>query len=232
MQVQIPLALKLSDDAHFENFCVGNNVSVCQYLKQLKEDTSSEEFIFLYGDSGSGKSHLMQACCHDYADCGLLTVYIPLAEAWQLKPDMLQGLEQLDLICIDDVHMILGQPEWEEAIFHLYNRFKETNTQLLISAATSPQQLSGKLPDLQSRLCSALVFQLHGLDDEQKIEALQMRSKRRGLELPTEVCMFLLSRYPRNMAALFDIFEMLDRASMIAKRRLTVPFVKSVLGLN
>ncbi len=231
MQVQIPLALKLSDNANFENFCVGNNVNAFRYLQSLSTASSAEKFIFLYGGSGVGKSHLLQACCHGYADAGFVTAYVPLSEAWQLNPEMLQGLEQMDLICLDNIHAVLGQPLWEEALFHLYNRTRESNVQLLVSAETTPQQMQCQLADLHSRLCSALVFQLQGLDDEQKIQALQMRSARRGLELPKEVCLYLLNRYPRNMTALFDIFEMLDRSSMIAKRRLTVPFVKGVLNI-
>ncbi|MCH9643442.1 MAG: DnaA regulatory inactivator Hda [Gammaproteobacteria bacterium] len=229
MQVQIPLALKLNDDATFENFCVGNNASVLQYLKSLTTASNAEAFVYLYGEGGSGKSHLLQACCHDYANKGLITAYVPLSEHWQLQPEMLQGLEQMDLVCLDDIEKVLGQAHWEEALFHLYNRIRETDAELVVSAPSPPQQLQCQLADLNSRLCSALVFQLVGLDDTQKVAALQMRAERRGLELPKEVCMYLLNRFPRNMAALFDIFEMLDRASMIAKHRITIPFVKKVL---
>ena len=87
------------------------------------------------------------------------------------------------------------------------------------------------MPDLRSRLGWGLIYQLKVLDDQQRLQALQLRARQRGCEMPYETGRYLMRRLPRNMAALFDLLDQLDEASLVAQRKLTVPFVKSVLGL-
>ena len=138
-------------------------------------------------------------------------------------------MEALDLICIDDVESVLNHREWEEALFHCYNRVRDNQARLLVVGNTAPNQLQCTMPDLRSRLAWGLSLQIEGLDDAEKLAALQMRSRNRGLELTTEVGQFLMRHYPRNMAALFQALEKLDQASLEQQRRVTIPFVKSVL---
>lgn len=228
MNFQLPLGLSIRDDATFANFFPGDNARVVSYLKNLKTQ-ASENFVYLYGSFGVGKTHLLQACCHEVGDAGHSVVYLPLGDS-VLMPNVLENLEDISLVCLDDIDNVLGDSAWEEALFHFYNKAKDVGTKLLISATVTPKQLQCGLPDLQSRLTSGLAFQLVGLTDEQKRTALQMRAERRGVEMPSEVCTYLMKRYPRDMATLFDVMEMLDRASLSAKRKLTVPFVKTVLG--
>jgi DnaA family protein len=115
------------------------------------------------------------------------------------------------------------------ALFSLYNRLRDAGACLVIAARVPPEQLGIELADLRSRLSWGLIFELKGLSDEQRLVALQHRARARGLELPQEVGQFLLRRYPRDMSTLFGLLEVLDRASLEAKHKLTLPFVKSVL---
>ncbi|SVJ79973.1 Chromosomal replication initiator protein DnaA [Klebsiella pneumoniae] len=126
--------------------------------------------------------------------------------------------------------MLVGKREWEEGLFHLFNRLRDTGRRLLLAASKSPRELQVKLPDLKSRLTMALIFQLHGLSDEDKLRALQLRASRRGLHLTDEVGRFILNRGSRSMNSLFDLLEQLDRASLQAQRKLTIPFLKETLG--
>ena len=228
MNFQLPLGLSIRDDATFANFFPGDNERIVNYLRNLKKQ-ASESFVYLYGPFGVGKTHLLQACCHEIGDAGFSIVYLPMGDN-VLTPDVLENLEDISLVCLDDVDSVIGDAAWEEALFHFYNKAKDVGTQLLVSASVTPKQLQCGLPDLQSRLTSGLAFPLVGLTDVQKLQALQMRAERRGIELPSEVCAYLMKRYPRDMATLFDVMDMLDRASLSAKRKLTVPFVKTVLG--
>lgn len=228
MSLQLTLGVNLRDDATFSNFYLGDNAGLVEALKQLIAGTG-EHFIYLWGAAGVGRSHLLQACCHAVSEQQQTAIYLPLSEAQPMTPDALQGLEAMDLICIDDIESVLGQDEWEEALMHFYNRARDSGARLIVSAASAPIHLLCQLADLQSRLSWGLAFQVHGLLDEQKILALQMRARHRGLALSREVGQYLLRRYPREMADLFNVLDRLDHASLVAQRRLTIPFIKNVL---
>jgi len=145
---------------------------------------------------------------------------------------VLDGMEQLALICIDNIECVAGDEPWEMAIFDLYNRILETGrTKLLITGDRPPRQLNLKLPDLASRLDWGQIYRLQPLSDEDKLQALQLRSRLRGFELPEDVGRFLLKRLDREMRTLFITLDKLDRASISAQRKLTIPFVKETLDL-
>lgn len=144
---------------------------------------------------------------------------------------MLSGLENVSLICLDDIEAIAGQEKLEEALFHLFNRVRANNQRLLITGSTAPANLNIKMPDLRSRLAWGIAYQLKALSDDQKLSALRQRAQSRGLQLDPTVGRFLLRRCPRNMRELFATLEALDQASLVQQRRLTIPFVKEVLGV-
>ena len=185
--------------------------------------------IYLWGPRGCGKSHLLQALCHATTAKGLAPVYLPMQELVALSPAILQGLEQQALIAIDDIQIIAGKAEWEEALFHLYNRVREEGQWLVVSANVAPAGLALSLPDLTSRLGWGPVFQLMPLTDTDKRAALLLRARRRGLEMGNEVVEYLLRRCPRDMDSLFNLLNQLDQASLAAKRKLTIPFVRQLL---
>ena len=149
---QLPLRLHLCDDAIFDNFFVGHNQQLLHHLQLLASDARIESFIYCYGDYGVGRSHLLQACCHALNLKGRHTFYLPLCYHAQLSPDILTGLENLDLVCVDDIDVVMRQSAWEEALFHFFNRMRDAQTTLLASAGCSPKQLQSQLPDLQTRL--------------------------------------------------------------------------------
>ena len=188
-----------------------------------------EPFLYFYGPSGSGCSHLLQAACHQSARLGLRSAYFPMDEMVDYPPRMLEGFDALDLICLDNIEEIAGHRLWEEAIFNLFNELRERGKRLLVAGHCPPRQLPLQLPDLVSRLSWGLVFQVQPLDDQEKIMALRLRAHLRGLELSDDVARFILNRSPRNMQSLFHVLSSLDGASLRAKRRLSIPFVKEVM---
>lgn len=230
MPIQLTLPISIRDDATFENFYAGSNHNLLTILQRFLAK-KTEFYLYLWGHTGVGCSHLLQACCHAVQQQNLTAAYIPLAEVINLSPHILENLETLDLICIDDLQFVAGKADWEEALFHLFNRVQAKQNCFLIAANNVPEELNLILRDLDSRLKSGLIFQVQELTDEQKINALQMRAKLRGLELADEVAIFLLHRSPRNLNNLFQFLEQLDNASLTAQRKLTIPFVKSVLNL-
>ncbi|UCE75617.1 MAG: DnaA regulatory inactivator Hda [Gammaproteobacteria bacterium] len=230
MVEQLPLRLQLKASARFSNFIAGPNAELIGQLRQVASG-HGEAFFFCWGSAGCGKTHLLQACCHQAASEGRTVAYVSLRDAAGLSPALLEGWEQFDLVCVDDLDAIAGDPDWEEALFHLYNRMRESGSALIVSAVAAPARLRIGLPDLLSRLGWGVVYQLKALDDTQRMQALQLRAQQKGCEMPDETASYLLRRLPRDMPALFDLLDQLDEASLAAQRKLTVPFVKSVLGL-
>lgn len=230
--IQLPLGVRLRDDATFANYYPGANAAALGYVERLCEAEAgwAESLIYLWGGDGVGRSHLLQAACLRFEQRGEQAVYLPLAEVADYGPELLDNLEQCELVCLDDLDAVAGRADWEEALFHLFNRLRDSGRRLLLAAAASPRELPVQLPDLQSRLTLALVFQLQALSDEDKLRALQLRASRRGLHLTDEVGRFILTRGTRSMSALFELLERLDQASLQAQRKLTIPFLKEILG--
>lgn len=230
--IQLPLGVRLRDDATFANYYPGANAAALGYVERLCEADAgwTESLIYLWGGEGVGRSHLLQAACLRFEQRGEPAVYLPLAEVVEYGPALLDNLEQCELVCLDDLDAVAGRSDWEEALFHLFNRLRDSGRRLLLTASTSPRELPVQLADLQSRLTLALVFQLQSLSDEDKLRALQLRASRRGLHLSDEVGRFILTRGERSMSALFELLERLDQASLQAQRKLTIPFLKETLG--
>ncbi len=223
MSQQLTLGIRLRDDATFDNYFSGQNEQVVHNL-QMQE----ESYVFLFGADGTGKSHLLQAACHETGKKGLPVVYLPLVEEG-LMPAMLDGLESMSLIALDDIQEIIGNEDWEYALFNLYNRVREKGVSMLVSSTEPLASLNIKLADLKSRLFWGPIFQLNSLSDKEKQHALQQRAKNRGLDLADDVVTYLLKRSSRDMNSLFALFEKLDKASMVEKRKLTIPFIKDYL---
>jgi DnaA family protein len=228
MNTQLPLGIQLRDDASFDNYLALANIQILQALQAVAAGRG-EQFIYLWGTAGSGRTHLLQATVRAVADDNGTATYLPLRQFNDLDPAMLEGLETLGLVCVDDVQIIAGDADWEQALFHLFNRMRGTGAKLVISGDAAPTGLSLGLADLRSRLGGGLVFRLQPPCDDDKIGVLQLRARNRGLQLDDDVARYMLHHCPRDLPALFDLLERLDVASLAAKRRLTIPFIKHVL---
>ena len=229
VNMQMTLGLTLKDDATFANFYLGENAEIVSGIQKTARG-QGERVIYLCGARGEGRSHLLQAACHEAHLQQLRSVYLPLANL-RLFPDIFIGLESLALVCIDDLHAIAGRREWEESLFHLYNKLLDAGGNIIMSANALPKSLPYALPDLVSRMSWGIVYQLHALSDAEKLAALIMRADRRGIRLTDDVGRYLLTHCPRHMGTLFAALDVLDKASLTAQRRLTIPFIKEVLEI-
>jgi len=226
---QLALNVRLRDDATLDNYLCADAAQALLKALQGQLEQQGEPIIYLYGPAETGKSHLLQAACH--LGEGSPVVYLPLSELVDYPPqDVLQGVESMALVCLDDVQAVLGNEAWEQALFHFYNRAREQNCRLLVSADVAPRELQLKLADLRSRLSWGIVYQLTALDDIDRKAILSFRAARRGLPLPPEVASYIVDRAPRALSALIDLLDKLDRASLVEQRALSIPFVKLALG--
>lgn len=225
---QLPLGIRLRDFAVFDSYYAGSNAGAVDHLKNLVAG-HREPALWIWGPAATGKTHLLQASCIAAGDQGAESAYLPLAQATEFGAELFEGWGSLRFVCIDDLHFIAGDAEWEQAIFRLFNLLDEQQGTLIVSAESSPAATRLRLKDLTSRLSWGSVFQLHPLSESERIEALKLRARHRGLELPDETGWYLLRRHARDMQSLYNLLDTLDSESLAAQRKLTVPFVKSVL---
>lgn len=222
---QLALPLRLADHAVFESFLRTGNEALVSVLEQLADGEG--QGCWLWGPAATGKTHMLQAVSERAGD---RSVYVPLRMLGDAGPAILDGLASRDLICIDDIDSVAGNAEWEGALFDLCNQILDADRILVVSAMMSPRECPVALPDLQSRLVRLPAFQVRPLGEESRVQALQLRAKHRGLDLPDDTARFLLHRSRRDMASLYAVLDKLDLEALRAKRRLTIPFVKDVLA--
>lgn len=224
---QIPLQLMPRRDCRFDDYIAGPNEAVVKALQQVTDEPGS--YIFLSGSMGSGKTHLLNALCNATRERQGRAFYLALKRVPKEAIASLQGLEELDLVCVDDLHLIAGDAAWEEALFHCFNRIKEANGRLVISSCERLSALKLGLPDLASRLTWGLRLQLMPLEDQDKLAVIELHSDALGISLPQDVQQYLLKRHDRGMAPLIQTVESLHRAALTSKRKITVPLVREVL---
>ena len=225
---QLPLSMWLPPGASFANYVSAANRQALAGCRAAVD--GQERFVYLWGATAVGKTHLLQAACHGATDRGAGSVYLPLRQADQFAPEILEGLEQMAVVALDDIDAVAGQRPWEIALFDLYNRIRDRGHGALVMASRRPlAELGLALPDLQSRLAWGLVYQLQPMSDAEKHQALRRHADERGFELPDEVGRYLLRHYHRQTGALFELLQRLDRVSLAEQRRLTIPFVKQII---
>lgn len=230
--MQLTLPIQPPDANTFQNFYISpRNRILLQCLKNFSLKTG-EPYIYIWGNPDAGCTHLLHACCHAAQEQGFSVAYLPLSAIKKTSsPEIFRGLELIDMVCIDELESIATDRVWQEALFHLYNRLQEQLHYLLIAAKNVPQCLGFSLQDLVSRLASSVLFQVHALNDNERLIALQQRARFRGLEFSDEVGQFLLLRLPRHSKKLFSVLDQLDQASLSLKRKLTIPLVKTILDI-
>ncbi len=230
MPIQQTLALNWHGLPHaFETFRVGQNTIIYQILLQWLQQSSSFTSLYVWGEHGCGKTHLLQAACRHVSERGGLSAYLPLSELLALSTDVLEGLENMDLVCLDDLQSISHIDSWEHAIFSLYNTLKDNNIPLLLAANLPPAQLN-VLADLISRFSSGGVYHLETLSDIEQCALLQAYAAELGLILPDTLAHYFINKN-KNLKITIDWLDQLDGLASGKKRKLSLHFVKEVLNI-
>lgn len=227
---QLTLGVQLKERATFASFLTARNVELVAHLQQVAA-TTPPGATWLAGPHAAGKSHLLQAVCAATPPARR-AAYLPLESLLPFGPAAIDGAEQLDVACYDDVQSVAGLAEWEEKLFSLWQLAVERGTTLLFAARENPVQVDFGLADLKSRLASSTVFAVRELNDDEQLQALELRARLRGFELPVETARYLQRRFPRDMRSLCEVLDTLDDAAFREQRRITVPFIKQILDLK
>jgi len=225
---QIPLQLEPRRPDRFEDFVVGPNAVAVGAVRQLLDEPGA--VLFLSGPPGCGKSHLLNALCHAARSASMAAFYVALKRLPEEAAAGLEGLRALDLVCVDDLDHVAGNPAWERALFRCFNEVREAGGRLLVSSSQPLASLPIQLPDLASRLAWGVRQSLQPPDDAGKLKILQQRARTLRIEVPRDVQNYLLRYGRRDMASLLAALERLKDAAFSGKRRITIPLARDVLG--
>lgn len=227
---QIPLQLQAPRPDRLEDFVAGPNRAALEAVRHLLDEPGGS--LFLSGPEGCGKSHLLNALCHAAREREMGAFYIALKRLPEEAAAGLEGLQALDLVCVDDFDRVAGNPVWEEALFHCFNEVRAASGRLLISSRQPLSALALGLPDLASRLAWGVRLKLQVPDDAGKLEILRQRARSLHIELPEDVQGYLLKHSKRDMASLLSLVEQIRNAAFAEKRKITVPLAREVLDAS
>ena len=224
---QLPLALRFPPDQRLETF-VGSLAG--RDLVAAIARGERHDWLMVAGPAGCGKSHLLLGACAEAAGSDRQAVYLSVKDPTPALAARLEGQERADLVCLDDLDAVAGDRDAELDLFDFHNRARAAGAVVIYSAVEAPPALPLVLPDLRSRLSQCVQLVLAALDDAGRREVLRGRAAGRGLELDAPVLDYLFARVGRDLGTLTALLDRLDRDSLAAQRRITVPFLRQVLA--
>jgi DnaA-homolog protein len=230
MIAQLPLALRWPRRQRFDQFYPGaSNAAALAIVEGVVAGGGQGCCVYVAGPAGSGKTHLLIAACQAATDAGLSAQYLSLRNVRSDRPEAIAGVGGSHLLALDDIDLAAGDADAELALFATYNRYLDAGGKLLLAAEALPAALPVELPDLRSRLGACTQARLVPLDDEERRHVLQAQARHRGIVLDAAVLDWMFARYPRDLGALLDLLDRVDRASLAAQRKVTIPFLRSLL---
>ncbi len=230
MAEQIPIKFEFWANQTFSDFFPASNGETLKHLQNTSRG-EGEPFVFLWGDPGQGKTHLLLACCQEAFNLGVESFYFDITNPTVLKnPELLAGLENFDLVCLDNIQALAGKQDWEIALFNFFNQHRDKHNRLILTARSAPNTLGFLLPDLKTRINWGLSLKINPLTDDEKLALISHKAHQMGTEIAPQAARFLLTRYDRSLESIWTALDKLDMASLAAKRKLTLPFLKQVLG--
>jgi DnaA family protein len=244
--MQLPLPVTLPVDENFDSFVNVGNEEVVTLLQSIVDalpdwrqasalghlSSLKLPLVTLLGSTAIGKSHLLFATCHQLAKKSVSHLYLNMNDYRAWSYDIFEGLENLSVIALDNIHAIAGDARWEEALFDLLNRVVETQyTLVLCTSHLGPSNPAFTLPDLGSRLAWGVIYHVNQLDDAGREEAVRLRAEERGLKLSNQALQFLLHHSERDLKSLMTLLARLDTRSLQEQKRLSVAMVKRELGI-
>ena len=223
---QLALQIQINERASLNNFFVSkNNNKTIQILKDLLNSNNGAQ-IFIDDLGSNGKSYLLQAICNDFSNSNNSSIYIPMEEAINLDPSILEGVSELNLICIDDVDLINKRREWEIALFNLINECYEKECFLLLSGSINKLEA---IPDLISRIKKMETLRLEAINDDELLEATQAISKNLNIEISDKNMNYLINNSKRDIKTIFRTLSQLERESLERKKSIGLNLIKEVI---
>lgn len=218
---QLALELASPPTPTLDNFVVGENAEVVAAVRALARGEGGERFVYLWGGSGSGRTHLLRAVLREWHGAGRVAHLCTRDE-----PPAAARVTATDAIAVDDVQQLSSPAQIE--LFNIYNALRESSGLMLVAGDVPPARLALRA-DLLTRLAWGLVYEVRTLSEEDRRAAVQSYAMARGFEMPAEVTDYLLARAPRDLSSLRALVDTLDRLSLERKRAVTVPLARELL---
>ena len=224
---QLALQIQINERASLKNFFVSkNNNKTIQILKNILHGSDNEFQIFIDDLGSNGKSYLLQAICNDFSYSDNSSIYIPMLEAINLDPSILEGVSELNLICIDDVDLINKRSEWEIALFNLINECYEKECLLFLAGNINKLEA---IPDLVSRIKKMKIIRLNAINDDELLEATQVISNNLNIKISDKNMNYLINNSKRDIKTIFRTLTKLERESLERKKSIGLNLIKEVI---
>ena len=224
---QLALQIQINERASLKNFFVSkNNNKIIQILKNILLNSINGVQVFIDDLGSNGKSYLLQAICNDFSNPNNSSIYIPMQEAINLDPSILEGVSELNLICIDDVDLINKRREWEIALFNLINECHEKECFLLLSGSINKLEA---MPDLVSRIKKMETLRLEAINDDELLEATQAISKNLNIKISDKNLNYLINNSKRDIKTIFKTLSQLEKESLERKKSIGLNLIKEVI---
>lgn len=224
---QLALQIQINERASLDNFFISkNNNKAIQILKNILERSNNGAQIFIDDLGSNGKSYLLQAICNDFSNSNNSTIYVPMQKAINLEPSILEGINDLNLICLDDIDLISNQRDWELALFNLINECYEKDCFLLLSGSIDKLEV---IPDLISRIKKMEILRLKPIDDDELLRATQAISKNLNIEISDKNMNYLINNSRRDIKTVFRTLSQLEKESLERKKSIGLNLIKEVI---
>jgi len=188
-----------------------------------------ESMIGLWGASDSGKTHLINACAHFARQQGKRFQLYDGMELAQCDADDFEDLANCQVLAVDNLDALCGIQKWEERFYQIINSCSNEGLYMIFTLTQNPSQLDCRLADFQSRLSWGLLLQLQMVEEKEIGDIIRRRAGMLGIELSREAIAYLLVHYSRRLSKQIEILGVLDRASLSAQKKITVPLIKQTL---
>ena len=224
---QLALQIQINERASLKNFFVSkNNNKIIQILKNILLNSINGVQVFIDDLGSNGKSYLLQAICNDFSNSNNSSIYIPMQQAINLDPSILEGVSELNLICIDDVDLINKRRECEISLFNLINECHEKECFLLLSGSINKLEA---MPDLVSRIKKMETLRLEAINDDELLEATQAISKNLNIKISDKNLNYLINNSKRDIKTIFKTLSQLEKESLERKKSIGLNLIKEVI---
>ena len=203
---QLSLNLEIKHDASLSDFAGPGWMAIIDAVRQMHVGLMRQ--LYLFGSPATGKSHLLSAICESFIEMDRSAICLSLNELVYTDVNVLSSLETFDVIAIDNLEVLQLSTQWQEALFHLINRSREGECQLLFAAKQPASELPFALPDLLTRLAQAPAFKVpDGTDIRDRQTMLESILKRRGWQFDERIISHLLTEGPHRIGAMMDVLN-------------------------
>ena len=224
---QLALQIQINERASLDNFFVSkNNNQTIQILKNILLSSNKGAQIFIDDLGSNGKSYLLQAICNDFSNSNNSSIYILMQETINFDPSILEGISELNLICIDDIDLINKRREWEIPFFNLINECYEKECFLILSGSINKLKA---IPDLISRIKKMETLRLEAINDDELMEATQAISKNLNIEISDKNMNYLINNSKRDIKTIFRTLSQLEKESLERKKSIGLNLIKDVI---